>query len=356
MPRSRSHAPLQSPLAPLTFRGANPGDLDALTYLPATRGQHPPLVVVLHGCTQTAAGYDHGAGWSALADAHGFALLFPQQRRANNPNLCFNWFEPGDVTRGHGEAASIAAMIGAFAASHGLDASRIYVTGLSAGGAMAAAMLAAYPELFAAGSIIAGLPSGVAHGVGEALGAMARPKAVSPNTLGDAVRAASHHAGPWPRVAVWHGDADRTVAAANGDAVTAQWRDVHGLHGAGETARVDGHRVRRWRDPAGDVAVEAWTLAGLGHGTPVAAASGGAVGPFFLEAGIASSAHIAAFFGIAPEPLPTVVAPARPVRPVPMRHAARVLPKLDLPHGDGVVGSVTRTINDALRAAGLLKR
>ena len=94
-----------SRLRPLESFGANPGALRALTYVPeATSDRRMPLVVVLHGCTQTATGYDRGAGWSDLADRHGFAVLYPEQKRANNPNLCFNWDAPADARRGKGEA------------------------------------------------------------------------------------------------------------------------------------------------------------------------------------------------------------------------------------------------------------
>jgi poly(hydroxyalkanoate) depolymerase family esterase len=116
------------------------------------------LVVALHGCTQTAADYDHGSGWTRLADRYGFAVLFPEQQRANNPNNCFNWFLPSDTRRSHGEAFSIRQMIERVITDHGVDRRRVFVVGLSAGGAMTSAMLATYPDLFAGGAIIAGLP------------------------------------------------------------------------------------------------------------------------------------------------------------------------------------------------------
>src|SRR5690242_10684259 len=94
-------------LTDFTGFGSNPGNLRARIYLPDGLAADAPLVVVLHGCTQNAAGYDHGAGWSQLADRHGFALLFPEQQRSNNANLCFNWFEPADIKRGSGELLSI---------------------------------------------------------------------------------------------------------------------------------------------------------------------------------------------------------------------------------------------------------
>ncbi|MDP3254987.1 PHB depolymerase family esterase, partial [Bosea sp. (in: a-proteobacteria)] len=149
--------------------GSNPGALRAHRYRPEGLEPGAPLVVVLHGCTQSAAAYDLGSGWSSLADRHGFALLFPEQQRANNANLCFNWFASGDIARGSGEALSIAQMIEGTITGYGLDRRRVFITGLSAGGAMAAAMLATYPELFAGGAIIAGLPYGSASGVPEAL-------------------------------------------------------------------------------------------------------------------------------------------------------------------------------------------
>jgi phosphoribosyl-ATP pyrophosphohydrolase len=94
-------------LSDLTQFGLNPGNLRARVYIPTGLPAGAPLVVVLHGCTQTAAGYDHGSGWSSVADRYGFAVLYPEQQRANNPNLCFNWFRPGDCRRDAGEPLSI---------------------------------------------------------------------------------------------------------------------------------------------------------------------------------------------------------------------------------------------------------
>src|SRR5690242_11597610 len=145
--------------------GSNPGALVARVYIPEDLPRGAPLVVVLHGCTQNASVYDRGSGWSQLADRHGFAVLFPEQTRSNNVNLCFNWYQPGDARRGRGEAASIAQMVRTLVRNHALDADRLFVNGLSAGGAMTAVMLACYPELFAGGAIIAGLAFGIADNV-----------------------------------------------------------------------------------------------------------------------------------------------------------------------------------------------
>lgn len=197
----QAQAPAAAPsgrLLELTGFGANPGALQGWFYLPDGLRRTAPLVVVLHGCTQTSAGYDWGSGWSELADQEGFALLFPEQQRSNNANLCFNWFQPSDTRRDAGEALSIREMIETMLTAHGLDRGRVFITGLSAGGAMAAAVLAAYPETFAAGAIIAGLPVGVAHTVPEAFERMRGNGLPSPEKLQELLRQASPHRGPWP--------------------------------------------------------------------------------------------------------------------------------------------------------------
>src|SRR6266436_346790 len=165
---------LRSPLIETTGFGSNPGGLRLFSFVPGKLQKAPGLVVVLHGCGQTAAGYDLGAGWSTLAKRYGFALLMPEQQPTNNPATCFNWFNPEDVVRDQGEACSIRQMIARMVADHGIDRRRIYVTGLSAGGAMTSVMLATYPEVFAAGAVIAGLPFGVAGNLREAVRGMMR--------------------------------------------------------------------------------------------------------------------------------------------------------------------------------------
>jgi len=134
-------------------------------YAPEHLPPKAPLVVALHGCTQTADEYDHGTGWSSLSDSLGFAVVYPQQQPANNPMNCFSWFLPGDIARGHGEALSIREMVEHAIATFAADRRKVFVTGLSAGGAMASVMLATYPEVFAGGAIIAGLPYGCASNV-----------------------------------------------------------------------------------------------------------------------------------------------------------------------------------------------
>jgi feruloyl esterase len=187
---------------------------------------------------------------------------------------------------------------------HGIDRRRIFITGLSAGGAMTSVMLACYPELFAGGAIIAGLPYGAAATVQQAFEMMFQSPSRSPQEWGDLVRKASSHRGPWPRVSVWHGNDDKTVIPSNALEIIKQWTEVHGLPlSPSVKTRVDGYPRELWTNEAGDELVEAYTINNMAHGTPLgigeAEGACGAPGPFLLPVGISSSYHIAKFFGIA---------------------------------------------------------
>jgi poly(hydroxyalkanoate) depolymerase family esterase len=291
------------PLVETEGFGTNPGNLRMFSFAPEDLWPQPALVVVLHGCGQTAAGYDLGAGWSTLAEHYGFAVLMPEQKATNNAHTCFNWFNPEDTKRGQGEAQSIRQMIARMVSQHRIDKQRIFVTGLSAGGAMTSVMLATYPEVFAAGAIIAGLPYGVATNVREAFSGMMQSRARPPGDLGNLVRTASKHRGPWPRISVWHGSADRTVNPANADEIVKQWVDVHQLPADPMSeGMVDGYPHQVWWNKDGETIVESYSITDMAHGTPLGKTEDderyGKEGPFMIEAGISSSYHIANFFGL----------------------------------------------------------
>ena len=294
---------VRSPLVETTDFGSNPGALRMFSFVPGNHQQPPALVVVLHGCGQSAAGYDLGAGWSTLAKHYGFVLLMPEQQPANNANGCFNWFNPEDTARDSGEACSIRQMIARMVREHKVDDRRIFVTGLSAGGAMTSVMLATYPEVFAGGAVIAGLPFGVASNVREALNGMFQSHSRPASELGDLVRHASHHKGPWPKISVWHGSADRTVNPANANEIVKQWLDLHHLPSTPMSeSNVDGYPRQVWWNADGETVVECYTITDMAHGTPLGTADNdqryGAQGAFLIDAGISSSYHIANFFGL----------------------------------------------------------
>lgn len=352
--------------------GPNPGQLRCRAYVPAGLAPCAPLVVVLHGCTQTAAGYDEGAGWSALADEAGFALVFPEQQRSNNANLCFNWFEPGDIARAGGEAESIRSMIAHMVQAHWLDRTRIHVTGLSAGGAMAAVMLATYPEVFAGGAVIAGIPYASAGTVPEAFERMRGQGGPDAAGLAKLVRSASGHAGPWPRLSIWHGSTDRTVAFSNAQALADSWSLVIGQRAqATQVAQAGRHTTRSWLDADGSVRLELHSIDGMGHGTPIAPngpagseagnqAGGGRAMPYMLDVGVASTRWIASGWGIA-----NLEGPAQPAAEQPAAADRRATPRPDTPKpspfpsmggfADQQSEGIRHTIEGALRAAGLMR-
>ena len=253
----------------VTGFGSNPGNLKMFRYLPDNLPTNRPLVVALHGCTQTAS-YGNDSGWVELAQRFHFALLLPEQQQANNASRCFNWFQAGDITRGQGEAESIAQMVRRMLADTAADPARVAVTGLSAGGAMTAVMLATYPELFSGGGVVAGLPYRCATTMIDAFSCMNPGKNLAPAQWGDLVRAASSHRGPWPTVSIWHGTMDFTVATANQRELVDQWTNVHGISQTpSATDTVAGFPHAMYRDQSGRTLVETYSITGMGHGQPV---------------------------------------------------------------------------------------
>ena len=299
-------------------------------------------------------------------ERYGFALLLPEQQRSNNPNGCFNWFQTGDIERGHGEALSIRQMVGKMVADHGIDPERVFVTGLSAGGAMASVMLATYPDVFAGGAIIAGLPYGAASNVQQAFKSMFQCPARSASAWGDLVRGASSHHGPWPRVSVWHGGADTTVIPSNARETVKQWTDVHGLPTTATLEdAVDGYPRQVWLSATGEEVIESYTIPAMAHGTPLAVGQAndqcGAAGAFLLDVGISSSYHIAKFWGLAGHPWAAAVKDGNiPISsdPLPVASmATRTKEKPDLvrPPVAASPQDIGAIIANALKAAGLMK-
>jgi feruloyl esterase len=357
--------------------GANPGDLRMLSYAPHGLPKGAPLIVVLHGCTQSAQDYAQGAGWIELADRHGLVLLCPEQKAANNFNRCFDWFQPEDTTRGSGEAASIRQMIQQIGADYAVDPARIFVTGLSAGGAMTAVMLATYPEVFAGGAVIAGLPYGAANSVQEAFGAMFQGRSRPAANWGDMVRDASPHKGRWPKVSIWQGDADSTVRASNADELAKQWADVWGLPSQpDQVTQSRGIKRSVWKTADGAGVIQLNLLAGLGHGTPIAAGGPdgcGRPGPYLLESGVSSSVEVLRFWGLeatvqldatvqdealhqprAAKPNVASIAASRAAQAGAAAHKPRLKTAQPLTP-EKLVSGVEQVITKALAAAGLIK-
>jgi poly(hydroxyalkanoate) depolymerase family esterase len=231
-----------------------------------------PLVVMLHGCTQNPDDFAAGTGMNQRAHAQGFCVLYPEQSQDANPSLCWNWFKHNHQQRGRGEPALLASMTQAVMKQQGIDPRRVYIAGLSAGGAMAAIVAGAYPDIFAAVGVHSGLPTGAASNVGEALMVM------KSGEMGIGIPGKGHRLniatkGPLrPQTTVptivFHGDQDTTVHPRNGEQVIAA---VQGS--AAANARVDqgvsikGRRYTRSTRHAdhGRVLTEHWLVHGTGH-------------------------------------------------------------------------------------------
>ena len=290
-------------LTQIALFGSNPGNIQMYQYVPTNLAAGRPLVVVLHGCTQAAADMDSETGWTKWADQMGFALLFPQQQSANNGSKCWNFFVKSDYQREAGEPLSIKQGIDWMVAHHATDTSRIYVTGLSSGAAMANVMLAVYPDVFAAGAPVAGVPFKCATTVGSSLMCNAGTVGKTPVQWGNLVRGATSWNGPRPRVSIWHGTGDLTVNAANLNETMEQWTNVHGVDQVADTTdTVAGYPHKVYRTDVGTAVVETFSITGMGHGQPVDPGTGttqcGSATGYNLDADICASYHIAKWFGL----------------------------------------------------------
>ncbi|WP_151638878.1 extracellular catalytic domain type 1 short-chain-length polyhydroxyalkanoate depolymerase [Noviherbaspirillum aerium] len=247
-------------------------------YVPTSyRGEPLPLVVMLHGCKQNPEDFAAGTGMNRLAEQHNCLVLYPGQAVKANGSNCWNWFNPSDQRRAHGEPSILADMTRQVMQEYSIDPERVYVAGLSAGGAMAAIMAARYPEVYAAAAIHSGLPVGSAHDVASAFGAM-HGGGVGVGVGGQAPAAAPCEQ-PVP-VIVFHGDRDHTVHPDNGRKVLAQCMGVaadagaggsaaHGTYNSsatrGKTARGRAYTQTVYQDKDGRSVAEHWAIHGAGH-------------------------------------------------------------------------------------------
>ena len=247
----------------------------ALYVPPGLRPDAPaPLLMLLHGCTQTPAEFAAATRFNALADRQGVVLVYPQQTQAANLNRCWNWFEPRHQSRIAGEPAILAGIVRSLLADRRftLDPSRIYVAGISAGGGMASTLGATFPDVFAAVGVHSGPPFKSATGGREALSAMAGRTELP--SLGEIP---ARELGLPPMV-VFQGDRDHTLRPATATQLTTQWLTVAAAaHGPDDPRRVVRTRtsttatgaraasVTRWYSARGRTVLESWLVDGLGH-------------------------------------------------------------------------------------------
>lgn len=233
-------------------------------YIPSGyHGQPVPLIVMLHGCTQSPDDFAAGTRMNMHAETHTCLVVYPEQSASANVSRCWNWFNAADQQRDRGEPSLIAGITRQVMRDHTVDPERVYVAGLSAGGAAAAVMGMAYPDLYAAIGVHSGLPCGAAADLPSAFAAMrqGKPPATTPHS-GFARR-------PVPAI-VFHGDKDTTVHPCNGDHIIAHARTTTSanLRTTMHNGRIpDGHAYSRTlhTDTGGDIVFEQWVIHGASH-------------------------------------------------------------------------------------------
>lgn len=273
-------------------------------YIPAS-ATHTlrPMVVMLHGCSQSADDFAAGTQMNRLADEHGFLVIYPEQASRANASKCWNWFKPQDQLRGIGEPSLIAGIVREVAGRHGADPRRIYVAGLSAGAAMAVVLGETYPELFAGVGAHSGIPYGIAHDIPSAMAAMNGGSSMPGlKNLRGAAATPHNKAGRAVPMIVFHGDRDHTVQQTNGVQIVQQARAAHRAQSGNADLQATtesgissgGQRFNRtvYADAKGQAKIESWTLHGAGH----AWSGGHASGSYTDRAGPDASAEMVRFF------------------------------------------------------------
>jgi poly(hydroxyalkanoate) depolymerase family esterase len=276
------------------------GVLGYKLYIPSSyHGQTLPLVVMLHGCTQTADDFAAGTRMNLIAEERGCFVAYPEQPAAANPARCWNWFRREDQQRGEGEPSLIAGVTRRVMRAYQVDSRRVYVAGLSAGAAAAAILGASYPDLYAAIGVHSGLACGAASDLPSAVAAMREGEITAPS-FDPAMAGIDGETRIVPTI-VFHGDQDLTVHPRNSTHVIAYWSNMSDLQASVHQGRVPGgHAYSRtvYRNASGDPILEQWDIHGSGH----AWSGGSAAGTFTDPQGPDASREMIRFFFEHPHP------------------------------------------------------
>jgi len=281
---------------PLTHFGDNPGDLTASYFQPTKKTES--LVVFLHGCVQQGQSLAEQTGFVSLAEQHNFTLLVPQQSERNNVTSCFNWFSEQDSEKDQGEVLSIKNMILALKAQSSFD--RVFIAGLSAGGAMTSAMLVHYTELFTAGAVIAGLPYPCANNLAKAISCMRNGPSQSSIELASSAKQGNEAVEKWPRLIVITGSKDQVVHPKNSQSLALQWSALSGNSLKASKNPTADYQQTLWQNNQGFVQVKLVEINDIGHGLSVNSSykNRDASADFIYESSLDSAMNIVDFWGV----------------------------------------------------------
>lgn len=293
--------------------GSNPGNLKM--YVHAARHKRDsiakPLVIVLHGCNQSAANVAKITGWNKIAEENDLIVLYPEQRFLNNPSYCFNWFNEQDIHKGQGECESIWQMINYVRSGYNIDSTRIVITGLSAGAAMSVVMMATHPQTFSYGAIFAGGAYKLETQAMNVFRAMAGKKNIPREELVKQVRLQnSSYTGSYPRMIIYHGQDDQVVDPHNSKLLVDQWTGVHQCDTIADKVdtayqNIQGITRYEYRDKSNKPSVIFYEVKGLGHQLLVKPGTGreegGRTGIYAVNRNFHSTWHVAKESGLVKE-------------------------------------------------------
>lgn len=295
--------------------GNNPGNLKMFIHIPpgADKNNAMPLLVVLHGCYHTADKVSLQTGWNKLADLLGFYVLYPQQKTGNNPSRCFSWYRSADTKKDKGETFSIKNMVEYVKLTYPVDSGRVFISGLSAGGAMGVALMASYPRIFRCGAIFAGAPYHSATSMTSGMFTMLGWRGKSPEGWAEYVlKQNPGYTGSYPGIIIYQGEDDHVVRGRNAENLVKQWTSLHHINPA------DKHEVPlyagipditrfSYSDSSGKEAVVLYKVRNLGHALVIHPGGcineGGHMQSFTVDKNYHSTYWTAVDFGLIPAPL-----------------------------------------------------
>ncbi len=287
--------------------GNNPGNLKMFVHSPSSTNKLP-LVIVLHGCGESAKAVAELTGWNKLADLNWFIVVYPQQKILNNPNLCFNWFSERDNEKGKGECESIFEMIVFAKKNYGIDSNKIFITGLSAGAAMSVVMAATHPGLIKCGAIFAGGAYKIADDAIDGVKAMRGNNYFSKEKLVKDVKTQNPtYKGKYPNMIIYQGQTDAVVNKKNALFLVNQWAGLNNTDTIPDKVEPNYMSVKditrtEYHDSLGRTPVILYEINNIGHKLLIKPGDkeneGGKKGMFGIDKGFHSTYQTAKEFGI----------------------------------------------------------